>query len=431
MNLTLSSSKQRGAMIFAALLAFIFLSYFSIRNARAVHFAGVQTRVGLEHAVQLEPQDARNWYLLGRYWQYNLEDADARRAIHSYLTALSLNPRSANAWLDLAAVYESENNLPSARDAFFQARKAYPLSPDVSWRYGNFLLRQGELDPAFAEIRRAVEVDPGFGAEAFSRCLRSEPDVDKILDRALPAKADVYLGLIQQEILDGQTEIALKVWGRLVAIHPQLRMQDIFALVDDLRGKKRIMEASSIWDQAVVFAGMGSLQGPLSSVLWDGGFESGITGGGFAWVFPQGSQDFQFSFDSQEKHSGSHSLRLAFDGRKNVFFSNICHYVPVERSKTYRFSAWEHTRALETDQGIRFQLRSIGGNDDSTVVTSDLRGSEPWTKIEIPWTPRNDVQEMQVCLLRYPSSQEGHRIRGTVWIDDVALVPQSAEQSKP
>jgi hypothetical protein len=148
-------------------------------------------------------------------------------------------------------------------------------------------------------------------------------------------------------------------------------------------------------------------------------------------MFPEGFQGFQISFDSKEKHSGNRSLRLTFDGGRNLFFSNLCHYVPVEPSTAYRFSAWEHPEALQTDQGIRFQLRSLDGDDDSTAVTSEVHGSVPWTKIEIPWTSGKDVQEMQVCLVRYPSDQEGHRIRGTVWIDDVALVPESAERSKP
>jgi tetratricopeptide (TPR) repeat protein len=251
MNLSLSTSKQRGAIIVLALLTFIFLSYFGIRNARAVHFAGMQTRAGLERTVQLEPQDARNWYLLGRYWQYNLEEPDDRRAIRAYLAALSLNPHTANAWLDLASAYESDNEFALAREAFLKARKAYPLSPQVSWQYGNFLLRRGDLESAFTEIRHAVEVDPGLGAEAFSRSLRAESDVDKILDRALPSNVGVYLDIIGEEISDGQTEIALKAWDRIVAIHPQMPLQDVFAIVGDLMKKKRIREASSVWDGSV------------------------------------------------------------------------------------------------------------------------------------------------------------------------------------
>jgi len=431
MILRLSSNSRRAALVAASFAVVFILAYFSIRNALAVHYAGLQTATSLERAVHLEPADSRNWYLLGRYWQYNLKEPDDRRAIRAYLAALSLNPHSANAWLDLASAYESDNEFALAREAFLKARKAYPLSPQVSWQYGNFLLRRGDLESAFTEIRHAVEVDPGLGAEAFSRSLRAESDVDRILDRALPSNVGVYLDIIGEEISDGQTEIALKVWARIVAIHPQMPLQDVFAIVGDLMKKKRIREASRVWDQAVAFAGLTGLQGPPGSVLWDGGFESGIIGGGFAWMFPEGFQGFQISFDSKEKHSGNRSLRLTFDGGRNLFFSNLCHYVPVEPSTAYRFSAWEHPEALQTDQGIRFQLRSLGGDDDSTAVTSEVHGSVPWTKIEIPWTSGKDVQEMQVCLVRYPSDQEGRRVRGTVWIDDVALVPESAERSKP
>src|SRR6266403_5594124 len=169
MILRLSSNAQRAAVVVASFAVAFTLSFFSIRNALAVHYARLQTAEAIERATRLEPADARNWYLLGRYWQYNLENPDAARAIRSYLSALSLDPASWQSWLDLAAAYESEDNLAAARDAYLQAKKVYPLSAEVSWGYGNFLLRQGELDLALAEMRLAVEADPKRAAEAFSR----------------------------------------------------------------------------------------------------------------------------------------------------------------------------------------------------------------------------------------------------------------------
>src|SRR2546430_1490625 len=173
MILGLSSIAQRGLLVVASFAVALILSYFSIRNALAAHYAGLETPEGYERATRLEPANPRNWYLLGRYWQYNLEDPDAARAIRSYLSALSLNPGSSDTWLDLATVYESEGNLVAARDAFLHAKKVYPLSAEVAWRYGNFLLRQGELEPAFTEMRHAVEADPQRAAESFSRFLRA------------------------------------------------------------------------------------------------------------------------------------------------------------------------------------------------------------------------------------------------------------------
>src|SRR6267142_4071171 len=318
MILRLSSNAQRRVLVVASLALALFLSYFSIRNAFAAHYAGMQTVEGFERAVRLEPADAQNWYLLGRYWQYNLEDPDAAHAIRSYLSALSFNPGSSDTWLDLATTYESEGNFTAARDAFLHAKRVYPLSPEVSWRYGNFLLRQRELEPAFAEMRRAVEADPGRGAEAFSRSLRVEPNIEKILDRILPPIGEVYVDMIWDQITDGQTDIALKVWDRLVAIHPRVPLRDVFPLVGALRKSKRITDARRVWDQAVLVAGMADLQGPPGSVLWDGGFESGVTGGGYSWLFPEGLRNVQISIDAQEKHTGNHSLRLGFDGKSIV-----------------------------------------------------------------------------------------------------------------
>jgi tetratricopeptide (TPR) repeat protein len=431
MILHLSSNAQRGLLVVASFAVALILSYFSIRNALAAHYAGLETPEGFERATHLEPANPRNWYLLGRYWQYNLEDPDAGRAIRSYLSALSLNPGSSDTWLDLATAYESEGNLTAARDAFLHAKRVYPLSPEVSWRYGNFLLRQRELEPAFAEMRHAVEADPGRGAEAFSRSLRVEPNIEKILDRILPPIGEVYVDVIWDQITGGQTDIALQVWDRLVAIHPRVPLRDVFPLVAALRNAKRITDARRVWDQAVLVAGMADLQGPPGSVLWDGGFESGVTGGGYSWLFPEGLRNVQISIDSQEKHTGNHSLRLTFDGKSIVSSTEICHYVPVQPLTSYRFSAWVKTRAVTTDQGVRFQLRSLGTEDASVAVTPDVHGSEPWTRIELSWSSGNGVQELQICLVRLLSDQIENKIKGTTWVDDVALVPESVEHLKP
>jgi hypothetical protein len=237
--------------------------------------------------------------------------------------------------------------------------------------------------------------------------------------------------VIWDQSKDGHTLNALKVWERLASLHPRFSLQDSFPLVDVLMAERRIAEASRVWDQAVLFAGLVDLQGPQGSVLWDGGFESNVTGYGFSWLFSEGSRDVQIGVDTQEKHSGNRSVRLIFDGKSNINFAGVCHYVPVQPSTAYRFSAWFRARALTTDQGIRFQLHSLGTQDTSTAVTSDVHGNAPWTRIELPWSSGKDVQELQVCLVRFPSEEAENKIQGTAWVDDVALVPEPAEHLKP
>jgi hypothetical protein len=435
MSPRLWSSAPRGVILALAFGLAGFLSYFSLRNALAVHYADLQTRQDYERATHLEPGDFRNWYLLGRYWQYNIEDTDTARAIQAYIVALSLNPRSAEIWSDLATAYEAEGNIPAARDAFLRAKRAYPLSAEVAWRYGNFLLRQGEQDAAFLEMRHAVEEEPQRGAEALSRALRVEPDIDRILDRVLPTMSWVYIGAITDQTAEGHTDNAVKIWDRLVSLHPRLSIVTIreapFSLVGALLREKQIAEAQRVWQEATSFADLSNFADPAGSVLWDGGFESDVNGGGFSWTFPEGVPGVQVSLDTREKHSGNRSLRLLFNGRYNLHLVGPCHLVPVQPSTAYDFSAWIRTLSITTEQGIRFQLRPLGTPDTSMVVTPDLRGSQPWTHVEIPWSSGKNIQEMQVCVIRFPSQEVDDKIQGMAWVDDVALVPVAAEPPKP
>src|SRR5262249_30386591 len=205
------SSKHRAVVLAFAFVGFLFLSYFSVPNALAAHYAGLQTRQGYERAARLEPLDFQNWLLLGRYWQYNLEETDTARALQAYNVALSLNPRSADLWSDLGTAYETEGNVAAARDAFVHAKSAYPLSAEISWRYANFLLRQGELDAAFLEMRRAVQTEPTRGGEALSRALSAEPNIDVVLDRVLPPASEAYTTAIFDQVSEGHTANAVRI----------------------------------------------------------------------------------------------------------------------------------------------------------------------------------------------------------------------------
>ena len=429
MVLRLSSSIARATLLFVAAVLAAALGYSSTRNALAAHFAGMETRVGQERAVQLEPGNPETWFLLGRYWQFNIEEPDSRRAIAAYRTAISLDPHSATTWLDLAAAYESEGDAAAARDAFQQAKRVYPISAEVAWRYGNFLLRQNEIPAAFAEIRHSVDADPKRAAEAVSRSWRLDPDINSIIDNVLPPSAPIYLAAIRELDADAAMDPALTVWDRLRALQPppRIALYDIIPFTDSLVGAHRIDDAFRVWTEAVALANpIPPPNDAPGSLIWDGGFETGLAGGGFAWVFAPASLGVQSSADTKEKHSGERSLRLIFDGRRNVDFDGICHIAFVEPGASYRFSAWVKTQALTTDQGVRFRLEWIENAHNSSAETPDLHGTQPWTEVSIPWTATGDAsRQVRVCINRKPSGDFGSRIHGSAWIDDVALIPNA------
>ncbi|HEY1925170.1 MAG TPA: tetratricopeptide repeat protein [Candidatus Acidoferrum sp.] len=425
----LSSSIARATLVFVAAVLAVALVYSSSRNALAAHYAGLETRQGHERSVQLEPGNPEAWFLLGRYWEYNLVEPDAQRAIRAYRTSLSLDPHSSSTWLDLASAYESEGDAPAARDAYQQAKRVYPLSAEVAWRYGNFLLRQNEFPVAFAEIRHSVAVDPKRAAEAVSRCWRLDPDINSIIENVLPPSASVYLDAIRELDADAAMDPALTVWDKLRALQPppQIALAQVIPFTDSLIQAHRIDDAHRVWTQAVALS---SFPDPpndaANSLLWDGGFETGVNGGGFSWSYGAPTLGVQTSLDTKEKHSGQRSLRLIFDGRRNVNFTDVCHIAFVEPGASYHFSAWVHTQALTTEQGVRFRLEWTENAHGAAVETSDVHGTQPWTEVSIPWTASgDDARRVRVCVSRKPGDDFGSRIHGTAWIDDVALVPAS------
>jgi tetratricopeptide (TPR) repeat protein len=313
--------------------------------------------------------------------------------------------------------------LPAARNAFLAAKNSYPASAEVSWRYGNFLLRREELGTAFTEIRRAVEADPNRAAEAFSRSERVEPDTEVLLNRVLPPNPYTYLMVMRELTGEGEVDSALKVWDRLATMHPQLKMQDIFLLVMKLHDSGRAQDAHRVWEQAATLTGAAPAQGRNDSVAWDGGFESDVTGDGYAWRFTNKANSVQIGFDTRQAHSGKRSLRVSFDGSSDVDFRGVCQTVPVEAGTAYELSGWMAAKDLSTDQGVRLELKPKDSNAPAVASTDQMRGTRDWTHVSAIWGGARDTQEMEICLRREASDQEDNKIRGTVWVDDVALTP--------
>jgi tetratricopeptide (TPR) repeat protein len=432
MNFPLPSSRARMAILLFACFVALVLLYLGARNALAAHYFGQDTRAGYERAVRLEPGDSRNWYLLGRSYLYDFEQPDPVRAIDAFRKSIALDPYSAEAMLDLATAYDGEGDTRQARAAYVAAKRVYPLSADVSWSYGNFLLRQGELDAAFAEIRKSVELEPKRGAEAFSRAIRVQPDVNVVLDKAVPPLTAVYLPIIQIYSSAGDLDTAQAVWQRLVGLRQKVPMREMVLFFDGLFQQRRIADAKRLWPEALAMMQNAPPADPAGSILWDGGFESAYTlGGGFTWRFVPATRDTQISSDPSEKHSGERSIRILFNGRQNLNFEDVCHNIAPEPAKHYLLTAWIRTQSLTSSEGVRLLLFAFSKSGNQTVTTEEVHGTQPWTKVQLEWTAPADAEFGAVCVKRNMSDQPGNDIQGAAWIDDVSLVPADQAVAKP
>src|SRR5215471_17735641 len=282
MKIPLPSWLGRATLLLGSSSIALALVFFSIRNAVAVHYAGLEKREGYELAARMEPRNARNWYLLGRSYLYDLAQPDVQRAVQALRKAVALDPYSADALLDLAFAYEGENETARARDAYLSAQRVYPMSADVAWSYGNFLLRQGQEDAAYAQLHKSLTLDPKRATEAFSRALNASSDVNRVLDKMVPATAATYVPILHW--LSGVDDLAdaEQVWYRLVGLKPAVPLRDLVPFFNALIHDRRPDDAARLWPQAVSIMQNPPPPDPQGSLLWDGGFESGYSGGGFA-----------------------------------------------------------------------------------------------------------------------------------------------------
>ena len=430
MILRLSDSLSRGLLVIGSLFVALWVSFFGVRSGIAGLAADGKTPGDLQWAVRLEPGNPEYWYRLGHYHQFNLEQPDLVASIESYQKAVALNPGYTQAWLDLGTAYETDGNTAAAQDAFLRAKKTYPASAEVAWRYGNFLLRQGTLREAFAELKFALQADPRRAGTVFSRAYRADPDIDAILNDLLPALPAVYLGSIAEAVDSQQLAVAQTMWMRLMQLNPSLQLWQFEKFVAALQAHGDYDAARQIWDQGTSKLNLPPLLQPRDSVLWDPSFESGLRNISFAWFFRSLVEGVHTEIDSSDKLSGKQSLRLTFDGKHNPGADIACAVGVVTPGTKYLFSGWVKTRNLTGDQGVRFHLRSMGNGGIPVAATRDFRETTPWTSIEQYWTAEPGVREVEVCISRDPSTDPDIHISGDAWVDDVTLVPKAVERRR-
>jgi tetratricopeptide (TPR) repeat protein len=246
-----SNSARRWSVVVLPIAVALWLFYAGAKHALAGHYGESSNAEDWLRASQIEPGNAENWYRIGRYRQLDFDHTDLPLSISYYRRAVQLNPRSPYYKLDLASALELSAQKAEADQYFRAAQDDYPISPEVSWKYGNFLLRQQRMPEGYAEIHRAAVVNPSIIPLAISRAWRSNPDVRVLLDQVLPDTAAADWDAIAF-LSDAQEPApSLTVWNHLIAKKPAIEWKQVFGLIDMLVTQERYDDAGSVWHQAV------------------------------------------------------------------------------------------------------------------------------------------------------------------------------------
>jgi tetratricopeptide (TPR) repeat protein len=429
MEVPLGEARRRRLLLAVSLATSAILSFQAGRLWLASYRLSSGKIERMQRGAALVPGNAAAWDALGRLRQWDFANPDLAGAIADYHRAVQADPRSAHYWMDLAGAYETAGDSARARDAFLQAKAVYPISAEVAFYYGNFLLRQQEYSEAYRELQRAVRTDRALLPLAISRTWRSSEDVGELLDQMLPADADAYFQALDFFASIHRAEPGLVVWKRLLSLGQPIVLSRIFPFFEELIREDRSGDARRIWREAVVAAGLPYLEPRDRSLISNGDFANDFANGGLEWrwvPYPGVSIDF----DPEPAPGGSRAVRLDFNGGTNLTLTAPWQYVPVEPGRSYHFRAWMRTQEITTESGLRFSIADPNHPGAPSLLTDNFTGSRAWTSVDADLTAGPDTHFLLVRLLRNPSRLFDNKLAGSVWIAGVSLVPSSPEADR-
>jgi len=428
-DLTLEAKGLRRSLLIVALSAAAILSYQAIRLWLADHRIHSNRLELIERGASLEPGNADAWDILGRYQQLDFAAGDPAQAVTDFEKAVHDNPLSAYYWMNLAGAYEATGDTARAREAFDRARAVYPLSAEVAWNYGNFLLRQEQFPEGYAEIQLAVRADPSLLPLAISRAWRSNHDVGTLLGEILPQDPEAYFQTLDFFASIQQAEPGLTVWQRLVSLGRPIALPRSFRFLDELIHEDRSNDASRVWREALTLAGLPHEDPANQSLIWDGTFAHDFPNGGLGWRW-ENPLGVAIDFDAPPPSGGVRSMRLDFGGGTNPELLQPAEYVCVEPNRTYRFHADMRTEGITTESGMQFYISDPNHYSAVSLFTENLTGSHLWTPVDAEVITGPQTHFLKVSLYRRASRLFDNKLSGTVWMGDVSLVPSQGSPGR-
>jgi len=127
-------------------------------------------RQKLEGALRTRPNDSE---LLTIYARTEAADGNFPQARQRAQSAIEANPNDATAYFVLGLVLEMAKDDRGAQNAYEKAISLDPRSPDAQINLGNLLMRNGRYDDAAARYRAMTQVAPS-NAEAWTRLMAAD-----------------------------------------------------------------------------------------------------------------------------------------------------------------------------------------------------------------------------------------------------------------
>src|SRR5581483_2757794 len=246
-------------------------------------------REAAARAVRISPGDAETHATRGVVLQHTENYAEAIRELER---AIQLRPRDYYTWMMLGVTRDLSGDPNGALEALRQSVVLAPNYARTHWQLGNLLLRLGQTDESFKELRFAAASDPTFLPNVIDLAWGiSRDDPARTVEIMQPQTDDDRFALAIFFAQRHQENAALDQFRSLKSLAND-RVQD---LVHELLNAELFAGAYDVW------ARLHNIQATPAQLL-NGSFEDDVVVGqkGFGWQIPAEPANLTISIDPSQ-----------------------------------------------------------------------------------------------------------------------------------
>jgi hypothetical protein len=337
-------------------------------------------------------------------------------SLEKYEKVVRLAPYDYRWWIELGRAREQAEDAAGAEAAFRRAVELAPAYTYPHWQAGNFYLRQGDTDKAFAELQKAAENNPVYRLQVFSTIWdyfdKDTARLEQIAGDAPNVRSDLALFYASKE----RAADSLRVWNTLTPEQKKENESDAKIIAQALYEKKYFRSAVGFTRE------LGIETEAEAEKFQNGGFESSIgreADSYFIWkVIPAEKVDVRL--DPSQKRSGNRSMRVVFNGFAGAQYYQIYQIVAVEPNAKYRLSFWLRTENLKSAGNPLIEV--VNANDEKLIKAGSVfpDGTNDWQEAKIEFVAPPNAEGVTVRVARAFCGNQCP-LFGSIWLDDFSI----------
>lgn len=347
-----------------------------------------------------------------------LLSGDQGRALELFELAVQRDPASPYRWCDWGEARLAAGDEAGARECMARGLERGPYIGPILARAVNFAYRTREQDEALEYGKRLLAITGAYDEAIFAVWRGLECGIGRAVRQGIPdaRAAGAYLRHLMRR---GAVEEAGAAWGRMAE-----RGWADDGLADEYAGfllrAGHVGEAVRAWAAHMAKREPGY---PEENAVFNGSFEREPAGRVLDWRI-DAVAGARVERDADAATEGRWSLRVSFDGTKNLAYGHVSQRAAV-RPGWWVLEAWVRVEGITTDEGVGLRVIDVAAPRRLDARTETVTGTHGWRALRARFAVGSGTSAVQVAVVRNPSLKFDNRLGGTVWIDAVSLRPSS------